>query len=172
MDVSLDYKLVGKGWSECTLDIYGQTCTVTASYLSNALKELIWSANYMLKGGSEAKFSFDEEPGEYRWILTRRDEKSFEIKILEFEELWGEKEDSQGDEIYKVTCPIYEFATGLKTTLDSLLDEYGITGYKDKWVEAEFPKLEYTELCSLLGMPPSNKALQTDNDIPPIKRSL
>ena len=42
--------------SSCSIDIYGQTCVVTASYLSDPLRELVSATNHMLSGGTEARF--------------------------------------------------------------------------------------------------------------------
>lgn len=160
MDIEVTYKLVGTGWSECVLDIYGQTCKVTASYLSDALRQFVEAINHILRGGNEAKFSFDEEPGEYRWILERKEKNALKVRIIEFAELWGGKDDSEGKVIYEVTCPTYEFGKALLVSLNGLLDEYGFAGYKEKWVNAEFPVEQYLELCSLVGISPSNRALQ------------
>lgn len=149
-DIIVDYKLTGTGWSECKLSIHGQTCTVTASYLSDALRELIGGVNHILSGCNETKFSFDEEPGEYRWLLRRLDDGAVSVLILWFPELWGDAPDADGKAIFEATCQIRAFAQTLSTSLDGLLAEHGLEGYKDKWVEADFPLAEFRALCALL----------------------
>lgn len=161
MDIEIQYNLVGRGWSECVLDVYGQTCTVTASYLSDALGEFVKTVNHIFNGGKEAKFSFDEEPGEFRWLLTRSGNNALSLRIIEFPGLWSNKDDSEGKTIYEVTCPTHEFGKALLTSLNNLLDEYGTSGYKEKWGAAEFPVEHYFELCSHVGVPPSNNAFQS-----------
>lgn len=156
MDIIIDFKLTGAGWSECVLEIYGQSCTVTASYLSDALRELISGVNHILSGGNDARFRFDEEPGEYRWILGRVDAGAVSVRILEFPELWGDKPDSEGKVIFDVTCSIRELAHALLSSLNSLLTEIGLDGYKEKWINAEFPLEEYKKLCAHLGVMPAN----------------
>ena len=47
-DVALDYKIVGKGCAECSLDFSGTKFTVTASYLSDALFELVSGTNHIV----------------------------------------------------------------------------------------------------------------------------
>lgn len=163
MNIEVQYKLVGTGWSECVLDVDGHTCTVTASYLSDALGEFVKAVNHILGGGNEAKFSFDEEPGEYRWILKRTEDDALLIKIIEFPELWGNKDDSEGKVIFEVTCPAHAFGKALLVSLNDLLDEYDITGYKEKWLDAEYPVEQYIGLCSHVGISPSDKALQPTN---------
>ena len=154
MNITIDYKLTGAGWSECALDVNGQTCTVTASYLSDALGELVRGVNHILSGGNEARFHFDEEPGEYRWIVGRLDAGAVSVRILEFPQLWGDRPDSEGKVVFDVTCPIHELARALLSSLNGLLTEYGLDGYQAKWLEAEFPLEEYKALCAHLGVTP------------------
>lgn len=159
-DIEVQYRLVGTGWSECVLDIHGHTCTVNASNLSDALGGFVEAVNHILRGGSRAQFSFDDKPGEYRWVLTNRSDNVLSITILAFAELWGNRDDSEGKAIYQATCPAHNFAKALLVGLNDLLDEYGFDGYKKRWVDAEYPVDQYMELCRLLDMRPSNKARQ------------
>ena len=48
MALNITYRLTGIGWVECTVADAGNTCTVTASYLSDALHNLILCANALL----------------------------------------------------------------------------------------------------------------------------
>jgi hypothetical protein len=153
-DVSVDYRLTGSGWSSCTIDIYGQTCVLTASYLSDPLRELVSAMNHMLSGGKEARFSFDEEPGEYRWILNSILGGGLALKILEFPQLWGDKSDAEGRIVLEATCQVRVFAEAVLVSLNCLLEEHGLKGYKETWSNAEFPVDDYRVLCSKLGSIP------------------
>jgi len=153
MDVTVDYRLTGAGWSSCTIDLYGRSCVVTASYLSDALRELVSATNHVLAGAKEARFRFDEEPGEYRWILSSTGDGGLLVKILEFPQLWGEEPDSEGKSVLEATCPAKLFGEAVLLSLNRLLDEHGLFGYWEKWVEADFPVDGYRTLCSRLGAP-------------------
>lgn len=159
-DVSINYILTGSGWSACTVEIYGQKCVATASYLSDALRELVSGTNHILSGGNEARFRFDEEPGEYRWILRSDQGGGVSVQILEFAELWGEKPDSEGKPILQATCVARHLGEALLVTLNRLLEEHGLDGYEKAWVEAEFPTEEYLKLCARLGAEPSSNVLK------------
>jgi len=161
-DVALDYKIVGKGWAECSLDFYGTKFTVTASYLSDALLELVSGTNHILAGGNEARFSFDEEPGEFRWIMRRTQDGGLAVRILDFPELWGRKPDEEGAVLLDVTCQLKDFAHALLLSLNALLLEFGVSGYRDKWGNSEFPSGQYRALCEHLGEFPSPH-LKVDN---------
>jgi hypothetical protein len=45
------------------------SATITASYLMDALGLLLEDVGSMLEGVDEARCSWEEEPGEYRWIF-------------------------------------------------------------------------------------------------------
>lgn len=60
------YKVFDHGWSACIVDIAGKTRKVTASYLTDALADLLDATNLIFQGEATVKFSFEEEPGEYR----------------------------------------------------------------------------------------------------------
>ena len=139
MDVTIDYRLTGSGWSSCTVHLYGQSCVVTASYLSDALRELVSATNHVLGGGREARFHFDEEPGEYRWILSSTGDRGLLVRILEFPHLWGEKPDSDGKTVLEAICPVRLFGEAVLLSLNRILDEHGLRGYREKWVNADFP---------------------------------
>jgi len=150
-DIVVDYRLVGAGWAECSLDVYGSLCSVSASYLSDALLELVSGVNHVLAQPGEARFGFDEEPGEFRWILRSESSGSLNVRILEFGELWGNRPDVDGRVLFDAVCPVREFALALLAALDRLLKEFGVAGYRRKWVAAEFPAEQYELLCRQLG---------------------
>ncbi|MCC7037934.1 MAG: hypothetical protein IT560_11595 [Alphaproteobacteria bacterium] len=158
--MNIDYKLTGLGWAECAIEINRTQCTTTASYLSDCLKYFIDATCSILKGNDESRFSFDEEPGEYRWILHSLSENTVKITIIAFAELWGEMADSDGTVIFQAETSKHSFATELKAALDRLLVLHGVEGYKEKWNEHEFPIISYQELCKLL---------KVSTELPPFK---
>jgi hypothetical protein len=158
-DISFNYQLTGVGWAMCTVGIYGQKCVTTASYLSDALQALVCGINHILLGGSEARFRFDEEPGEYRWILKSIGDGCVSVRILEFDDLWAEKPDAEGKPIFEVSCPIHHLGGALLVALNRLLEEHGLDGYKKQWGATEFPTKDYLRLCSSVGTEPSKLLL-------------
>jgi hypothetical protein len=87
--LSIAYRLAGAGWADCTLESDGTSAKVSASYLSNALGNLVLSAVAVASGFRITEFGFDEEPGEYRWVIEAVDNSVIRLRILEFKELWG-----------------------------------------------------------------------------------
>ena len=67
MVVSFEYRLTGRGCSECIVEIDDKSASLTASYLSDALADLLDAVVSIVQGNDEVTVSFMEEPGEYQW---------------------------------------------------------------------------------------------------------
>jgi len=59
-----DYRLVGTGWSEARVADAHRHAVLPASYLLDALGNLIEAVALVVEGAGEARCSWDEEPGE------------------------------------------------------------------------------------------------------------
>ena len=151
MSVSVTYNLMGAGWSECIVDIDGHQAHISASYLSDAFGELLRAVANLLQGAGEDTVSFDEEPGEYRWRLVRVGSELVRVQIFSFKSLWGNEPDEAGEPVLDVVCPLASFAEAVATAAQRVLDEHGMDGYRDKWVEHGFPADRLAEIQQLLN---------------------
>ncbi len=132
MSFTIAYRITGLGWAECTVGDDKSTCTVTASYLSDALRTLILAATAALSRFSRLSFSFDEEPGEYRWVISSPRVNELEVRILSFDELWGDKPDSEGHLVFRTICTPETFAVAVHAAAAAVLAEHGVAGYLEK----------------------------------------
>jgi hypothetical protein len=139
------------GWAECRIRVDAAAATVTASYLSDALGDLCSGVIALLRGEAQARVSFEEEPREYRWLFARSGQDRLRIRILEFEDAMDDAPDEDGQTIFDAECMLRAFAAVLLTELERVLTEYGLAGYKEQWVLAEFPESRLFELRALLG---------------------
>lgn len=144
MTLSIDYRLVGTGWSRCSIALDGKRIEITGSYLSDCLGGLADAALLLLKGESE-RCSFDEEPGEYRLIFELTDGR-VRLRILEFEELWGNASDDEGKVLMDAMCSLSTFVFAVRDALQRVVNEHGVDGYKARWVEHEFPAAQLRAL--------------------------
>jgi hypothetical protein len=156
MTLEIQYRLVGTGWAECSITSGDQSCSVTASYLSDSLRNLLLAATAVLAEFRHVSFSFDEEPGEFRWVITSPRMNEIEIEILEFQELWGDKPDIEGRTVFKSRCRPVVFACAVADAAKRVLDAHGEAGYREKWAEHDFPIGQYSELTRAIEQ---NKAL-------------
>jgi hypothetical protein len=151
MPLAIDYKLTGTGWAECSISNGEQSCTVTASYLSDALGNLVLAAVALLRQFNALSFSFDEEPGEYRWVFTPTRVNEFELKILDFDDRYSEKPDSEGRLLFRTVCIPEIFANAVHQAAQKVLEQHGEAGYLTMWNEYPFPSERVNELSQLLA---------------------
>lgn len=151
MHIQIDHRLTGSGWAECILSSDGRACLLTASYLSNALGNLVLAANGVLAGFSALTFSFDQEPGEFRWLITTPRPNEIQVEVLQFPELWGGRPNEEGRSIFAWSCHPVEFAKAVANAARRVLETYGELGYREKWDEHPFPTAQYIELTGAIA---------------------
>lgn len=151
MSFSIGYSLASAGWSACRVSANGQSCDLTASYLSDALGNLVLSALAAYRGFQSLSFGFDEEPGEYRWVLQRLTGSTFSLQILEFPDLWSRAPDAAGVVLLSTEVSTQAYARAVHGAASQVLSTYGVAGYKEKWIEAAFPEQELSLLSSMLS---------------------
>lgn len=144
-----DYRLVGAGWAEGRIADDDGGCTITASYLSDALGNLLEAVVAVLQGAAESRCSWDEEPGEYRWVFACTGSE-LRLRILAFDELWGEKPDSDGQVLFATVQSPVAIGAAVLATATALLKEHGLEGYREKWVEFDFPSEALARLESVV----------------------
>jgi hypothetical protein len=132
------YELTGAGWSSATLSDDHSEAHLSASYLSDALGNLIAAVALVVEGVSSTSCSWDEEPGEYRWNFVRRED-HMEITILWFNELWGQRPDSEGSPVFAGIYPVSTVARAFLSGADSVLSSMSMTEYREKWIEHDYP---------------------------------
>jgi hypothetical protein len=150
VSVSFAYHLVGSGWAECTITVDEQHATLTASYLSDALGNLLSAVLRMVEGQPEATASFDEEPGEYRWRFFHKEPDRLLVRILAFPQLWGDQTDIEGEVVFEAECRLSTFAGSVLSGSQRLLEKHGPEGYLGLWHQHEFPLAKLNELRQLL----------------------
>lgn len=145
--MKLRYILTGSGWADAHIEIGSEAVSVSASYLSDALGDLARGAVAITRGAPEVRISFEEEPGEYRWILKKKDAEHYLLTILEF--LRGNQPDEDGSPLIERLVPRMDFSMMVLQTLEDVRHKYGEEGYKDLWVRYDFPAAELAALHAL-----------------------
>ncbi len=141
--VEFDYRLVGTGWSEARFAVGEEWVGLTASYLDDALGDLLLAVRRLIEGDDEARASWAEEPGEYRWLFSRAGDQ-VRVRVLSFPGLWSDAADSEGEALIDVTCSLEDLIEGIAAGARRVLESHGEEGYREKWVDHDFP-LEHLE---------------------------
>jgi len=150
MLLNIEYRLTGTGWASCKLVSEDSSCLISASYLSDSLYKLVLSAISVCVGVNRISFGFDEEPGEFRWVIKHVEINEIEIQIRSFKELWSGKPDEDGEVLFQTRCRPITFAKLVHATAKVILDDIGETGYLEKWAEHPFPSMQFLELSRLI----------------------
>ncbi len=148
----INYQLAGSGWANAQVSESGRSLEMSASYLSDALGDMAQAAVSLLTGARVVTFSFQDEPGEHQWILTRGEFDALYVRVIWFPKTFGSgnKADS-GTEVFACDCAVMDFVGQVFSTLNAVHEDEGVEGYKRRWKNNDFPSKSYQELQKLLA---------------------
>ncbi len=142
----LSYILQQHGWATASISNGDTAVETDVTYLSDGLGDLARAARGILRGLPEATFSFQQEPGEHRFVLSREDD-HVRLAVYRFAESFSRAR--AGEPVLVAECGLREFATECINCLRRVLDEHGEEGYRERWKNADFPSREYHDLLAL-----------------------
>ena len=144
--MNIAYQLVGAGWAKATVSLGEGEASVTASYLSNALGSLAVGGLLVLNGEETVEFSFDDEPGEHRWVLRKREPEVYAFALISFPDFVVKQPEETGKVVVSGQVGRRDFGAAVREAMESVLREYGEAGYQKRWYEHSFPMAELMEL--------------------------
>ena len=119
--ISFSFQLTGSGWAVAELNDEKSSARIPASYLCDALRDLVAAVESVFSAESAECF-WQEEPGEVHWKFQRRGDR---VTVAVF---WNKEKalfDSEDD--------LLHFGSQVTVALQKLLDEWGVDGYSKKW---------------------------------------
>jgi hypothetical protein len=114
---------------------------------------LVLSALAALSGFSALTFAFDEEPGEYRWVLRSIGRNLLELRVLAFAERQARPADADGRLLLVTRCRPAVYARAVHGAASALLERHGEAGYQEKWAQHAFPARTLHLLARVLDQP-------------------
>jgi hypothetical protein len=153
--VEFTYRLVGLGWAEARLVDGAASATITASYLSDALADLLEAVVGLLAGADETRCCWAEEPGQYRWIFQRYGRR-VDLDVLWFDDDYNPEIDFRGaDEhgklVFSTQQSLSVLAAAIADGAGLVLAEYGEEGYLEQWHLYPFPTEALVQVQTLLS---------------------
>ena len=139
MAVTITYSLTGAGWAVCWVEVGDQRAHLSASYLSDALGDLLRAVVDILAGARESGAAFLEEPGEFRWRFISVGEYRLRVRILQLADWSPRLPDERGSVLLDTECRLRTFAGAVLAASQRLLVELGEEGYSQQWGEHPFP---------------------------------
>lgn len=137
--VEFEYLLTGTGWAEGRIRHGAESATITASYLGDALGDLLTLVDLVLDGAKEADCSWEEEPGEYRWIARRNGTGQVTVQVLWFSDSFPPQPEADGSTVFLATADVEDFAAAIATGARQLLAHLDEDEYLKQWVDHPFP---------------------------------
>lgn len=145
----LSCTLVGQGWVEVTLSDGVNQRRFLASYLSDAIGDLLKVVISLLEGTQQGTCLWELEPGEYRWLFARQEEQ-IQICLVSFARTFSRQVDEEGTCVLTVQCSLLKFATKLCKQLEHFLATWGEKGYHNTWGHP-FPQEDFQKMKRLLS---------------------
>ena len=145
------YTLGEHGWADADVFAVDNLRMGSISYLSDALGDLARAAIALFTAHptDRVAVSWQQEPGEYRWIMHREGD-NVHLVIRHFDDCFNRQEDQEGILRFETTCPWTRLATQVKGQLQQILNEFGEDGYKKRWMEHAFPIEQLKRLEELI----------------------
>ena len=145
---SLTYKLTGPGSAEAEISDGITSVEREISYIGPGIEAAADAAVALLQIAERSEFLWLDEPGCTQWTLEKQNDQ-LQVTIA----IWYDRMEPRGAPAYKTlsisTTPL-KFAIQVWDALRHLLEEYGTSGYEQKWHRA-FPLDEYKKLDQLIS---------------------
>lgn len=134
--MEFEYRVLESGWAEARLGHEGGSVDLSASYLSDALGDLVETVALVVEGVPSARCSWLEEPGEFRWRFLRHDD-DVDLDVLWLTD-WDMRDD-EGHPVFHARVPAARLGRVVLAEAQRVLDTFGLNEYRRRWIEHEFP---------------------------------
>ncbi|MEF2965399.1 hypothetical protein V3851_06090 [Paenibacillus sp. M1] len=152
--MKFSYELDSIGWANVSLEINDEQYDFSPSYLTNALTDFLRALEVLIPEVTESdeikkvtNFSWNSEPAEHVWTLTRKNE----IINLEIHEYEDGIDCGKKQVIFNQDINLEKFIKAVVSSLTILLRKHGIVGYRKQWYSEEFPLSSYLMLMQYLA---------------------
>jgi hypothetical protein len=149
------YFLTGSGCAAACIADTTSSANLTASYLSDALANLLEAVISLASGAVHATCVWDEEPGQYRWTFDRVGA-AIHLRITAFDFPYdpdGNETLEEGLEfpVFETAIEFRELERSVANAAKEVLDYYGELQYAQMWVMYPFPTALLERLQSLIA---------------------
>lgn len=119
------------GWLDMSLQNEEQETVITASYLSDAVSDFVMAAVLMCEGSSERTVVWVNEPGETKWVFTRKDQ---EVLMKVVYSLYNDRTMIIEEEVlYQGSVSLIRLAREVLRAMNRLKMEYPGSKYQEVW---------------------------------------
>lgn len=150
----LKWELQKHGWARCHLAEGSRRTSLTVSYCTDALADLVSAAGQLYGQQRTARFFFDAEPQELRWVVRAggdAGEDEVDVTVYQFPDVGVSPAlpDAEGTVLWRSAHPRGVFAHAVLDAAQDVLAEHGEAGYRARWVLHPFPAAPLQDLRRL-----------------------
>lgn len=143
------YQLSDRGWASGIIKINSREFNFIASYLTDPLSDLLKSLITITPGCvpypmNESTFAMEEEPERSVWKFEKQNDRDVLITIMI-------ESNSERRIVFKELCLLNNLIQVVVNSISNLLKKHGVEGYRDIWVNHEFPLMEYQRLYNYIS---------------------
>lgn len=120
------------GCLECGLTVNGVSVRHSVAGWHDGLCELIHAACAMFGRFDQATAYFQEEPGEFRWRITRLASNRVQVRVIEFDNWDTGQPDEAGKQLFNQPCGVMSLARAIYDGSGQWLDELEQAGWAEK----------------------------------------
>ncbi len=144
------YRVKSRGNAEASVSANGHEEDISPTFITDPLRDLARELIVMLKNPGVERVSCEwvYEPGQYRWIVTRRADRVL-IRILLVGFTYSHHEDDECESIFEAECSLLRLATQVKGQMHQVLNDLGQDEYRKLW-GGDFPMSEFLQLTQLI----------------------
>jgi hypothetical protein len=143
------YQLSGRGWVSGIIKINNKEFNFIATYLTDSLSDLLRSLITITPGCvpypmNESTFIMEEEPERIVWKFEKQNERDVLITIIKVSGI-------ERSIVFKEQCLLSDFIKVVVNSISKLLKKHDVEGYRDIWVNHDFPLNEYQRLYNYIS---------------------
>jgi hypothetical protein len=127
----IKFDLEDHGWFDIYISDKGNDLTISASYLSDSIEEMIIRLCIFIESKSDIVIKFQGEPGEYRFILKHNGTNCL-FEIYEFRDTFSKQDIQNGVCIISSEIEIDKLVNLFYKEIEKLY-EMGPNEYKKRW---------------------------------------
>ncbi len=150
--VSFTYTLRGAGWARGELVIGDTSINILASYLTDALGDLVRAAAALSQGAIAVAVPWVEEPGSNEWSFEQT-ASAVRVRVNHHESLTPRRDTDSGEPRFDASCSTRDLCLAIADGAQRVLDELDLDGYRARWKPHPFPTEPLAALKSLLTKP-------------------
>ena len=147
MRFDFNLALDAPGWADPVIEHDERRLSMTASYLTDALGDLLDALIQLVNGWSSAGFEWTEEPAGWRWTLHRPDQECVDVTIrYRLDAMSPLEPPDEYEARFHVQLELGELVDAVSEGARRCLAEHGPEGYALQWQQHPFPTLQLEAL--------------------------